>query len=127
MALVAFVVAAVAYGRSEGERAVDVQQRGLLAVRAAVGARLVHPTQSVYDPGSGLQCLVYRVGRRPSALELCFDSAGGLIEAVDRRGKERISTVRWSRSDAPLHIPPSEVVQAVKNVIPADRLEGLLP
>jgi hypothetical protein len=126
-AVALFIALAVPYGRSEGERAVDSQQRGLLATRAAVGGQLLRPTQSVYDPASGLQCLIYGAVGSPLGLELCFDSFGGLIESVNRRGPERISSLRWARGDAPFRISPTNVERAVRNVPPDERQTGLLP
>jgi hypothetical protein len=127
-ACVALLAAAAGwYGTVEGAGAIDRQQQGLLAVRTAVGPRLLHPGQAVYDLGGRLQCLAYAVNSNVFALELCFDSQGRLIEAVDRRGVEHISTLRWRPSEAPLRLAPAEVERAVKNVPKENRLYGLVP
>lgn len=114
------------YGTVEGAGAIDRQQQGLLAVRTAVGARLLHPAQAFYDLGGRLQCLTYPAKGNLFALELCFDSSGHLIEAVDRRNAERISTLRWRPTEAPLRIAPAEVERALRNVPPKNRLYGLV-
>ena len=119
--------AAAAYGRVEGEHAVDVQQHGILAVRAAVGTRFPHPRQEVWDPGGRLDCLMYDVKGNIFALELCFDPAGRLVEAVDRRHGERIWSVRWDPSAGPLRYSARRLETAVRNT-PADgHFVGLEP
>ena len=127
IAVVAIAVAAVAFGRSEGRHAVQEQQRGLLAARAGVDSRLLQPTQSIYDPGAGLQCLIYGFVGNPLGLELCFDAQGRLVESVDRRGVEHVSTLRFERTAAPFRLPPAEVELAVSRVPVADRQTGLIP
>jgi hypothetical protein len=126
-ALLAFAIAAVAYGRSEGRHATGIQRAGLLEVRAAVGRRLSHPGQSVYDSEDGLQCLLYGTYGNPLENELCFDSTGGLVEAVDRNGPEQIWSVRWDRAQAPFSITPAKLEAAVQNVPEVNRQTGLLP
>src|SRR5262249_51204148 len=75
-------------GRAERRHQVDQQLRGL-----AVVARLVGPLDQPQLTGYRLEpifdCLVYRRGRNPYALELCIDKAGRLVEAIDRRGAVR--------------------------------------
>ena len=38
-----------------------------------------------FRPEPNLDCLLYRVGANPFAIQLCFDARGYLVEAVDRR------------------------------------------
>ena len=127
VATFAVALAAVAYGRDEGKRAADVQRQGLLVTRAEVGGRLLHPTQAVYDSAGGLECLVYAFIGNSLGLELCFDSSGRLVESVDRRGRERIFSLRWSRADAPLSISPSNLTVAVTRLPAYARHVGVLP
>ena len=37
--------------------------------------------------GPGMDCLLYKRGSNPFALEFCFDGAGRVIEAIDRTGQ----------------------------------------
>ncbi len=129
LAIAAVVLAAVAivYGRAEGAGAVKTEQRALLAARAAVGDRLMHPDEAIYDPGGALECLTYPVNGNLFALELCFDAQGRLVEAVDRRSVERISSFRWGPQHAPFRISPQALDRAANSVPPGVRLEGLVP
>jgi hypothetical protein len=99
----------------------------MLEVRAAVGRGLFHPTQAIYDRGGFLECLNYLRAGKPAALELCFDATGRLIETVDRRHGETISSLRWGRSHAPLRVDPRAVDGAVSRLQPGARYDGLLP
>jgi hypothetical protein len=125
--VVSLILGAVAYGRAEGRHAVAAQQRGILGVRAAVGQRLLHPDQAIYDPGGQLECLTYQGDGRNAVLELCFDPAGRLLEAVDRRRAESIWSLRWDPAAAPLRLDPPTVETTVKRLSPDMRLVGLLP
>lgn len=66
-------------------------------VVAAVGP-LDNPSLSAFRYLSNFQCLVYRRGADPVALELCVDARGRLVEAIDRRSRERKI---WSLRDDP--------------------------
>lgn len=105
------VAAAVPVGRLEGARFDDAQNDGIARVRRAVGPleqpALSHyrvqiprelPESQIWFEMVELTCLIYRRGQNPLALELCFDSQGRLIEAVDRRGGR---TRRWSLRSRP--------------------------
>jgi hypothetical protein len=87
----------VAVGRWERERRADEETRGMQAVLADVGP-LDSPSLSAFRVLSDFQCLAYRRGGRRLALEVCFDSAGRVVEAIDRRsGDPEI----WSLRDDP--------------------------
>ena len=58
-------------------------------VRSSVG-QLDSPTLSGYRRQPGFDCLVYRRGANPFALELCVDPQGRVVEAIDRRGGRRL-------------------------------------
>jgi hypothetical protein len=120
-------VAIVVGGRVERARAIHGQQDGILGVRQAIGGRVLHPLQAIYDPGRYIQCLTYPEARQLFGLELCFDGDGRAVEAVDRRHGEKIWSILWARSDAPLTVPTSQIDLAVSRVAPAVRLNGLLP
>jgi hypothetical protein len=74
----------VAVGRWERGRWVRSQVDGMERTRAAIGpldsSRLVG-----YRVLPGFDCLVYRRGRDPYALELCVDGAGRVVQTIDRR------------------------------------------
>lgn len=126
--VVAAVVAGlIVIGRYEGRRTVGQQQRQLLAARAAVGNRLLHPNQAIYDPGGALECLTYPVNGNLFGLELCFDASGRLVESVDRRSGELISSVRWGPQHAPFTIPLADLKRAENSVEPGNQLVGLVP
>jgi hypothetical protein len=87
-ALLALLVLLVAVGRWEGARHADEAERGLAATRALIGP-LDSPSLSGYRLLPGLDCLVYRRGENPYALELCVDADGRVVETIDRRRFER--------------------------------------
>jgi hypothetical protein len=88
------VVALIAVGWFEGARFEDEQNDGIESVLRAVGP-IDQPALSHFRFQVGLSCLVYERDGNPLALELCWDMAGRLVEAVDRRGgDERRWTLR---------------------------------
>src|SRR5260221_3237811 len=123
----AVVEGLIVLGRFEGRRAVATQQRGLLAVRAAVGDRLLHPQQAIYDAGGALECLTYPAAHNLFGLELCFDGSGRLVESVDRRNGEQISSFRWGPQHTPFTISLKDLRRAANSVEPGNQLDGLVP
>jgi len=95
----ALVVAAVLVlvGRWERAHRAHVQVRGIRHVLAEVG-RLDARQLDAFRYLTDFQCLLYRRGKNPFALELCIDSRGRVIEAIDRRGA---SPRIWSVRDDP--------------------------
>jgi hypothetical protein len=94
--LVAAVVL-VSVGRWERGRRADRENAGMETVAEAVGA-IESPTLRGFRILASFDCLTYRRGRVPYALELCIDNEGRLVEAIDRRsGEPRI----WSLRDDP--------------------------
>ncbi len=86
VAAVAAIVALVAIGHWERARHARQEILGMRGVLRAVGP-LDQPSLSAYRVGLvRFDCLLYRRGRSPFALELCFDPQGRLVEAIDRRG-----------------------------------------
>jgi hypothetical protein len=82
------LVALVPLGRWEGGRQASAQVEGMERTRALIGP-LDSPTLSGYRVLPGFDCLVYRRGDNPFALELCADAEGRVVETVDRRRFER--------------------------------------
>jgi hypothetical protein len=80
--------ALVAIGGWERARAAHEETAGMRRIARLVGP-LESPPLSGYRVLPGINCLTYRRGRNPFALELCFDPEGRLVEAIDRRTTTR--------------------------------------
>ncbi len=97
LAVAFLLLALIPIGRWERSERAEDQVRGMAQVRAAVGP-LESDTLQAYRYLANFQCLVYERGSNPFALELCVDSKGRLVEAIDRRsGDPEI----WSLRDDP--------------------------
>jgi hypothetical protein len=93
-------------GRWERNRRAGNELTGIRRVLAAIGP-LDQPSLDAYRVGVGpaMDCLLYKRGSNPFALELCFDGAGRVIEAIDRTGSSpRISSVREDPSASTIRI-----------------------
>jgi hypothetical protein len=102
-AVVLAVVLAVV-GRWERQREIDNQVRGIERIRRAVGP-LDQPALTGYRVVPQFDCLVYRRGPDPYALELCADRRGRLVEAIDRRGgRRRYASLRFEPTASPLRV-----------------------
>lgn len=110
---VAALGALVVVARWEGRRQTDEQLRGLAQVRAAVGP-LSSPALTAYRLSRPNTCLAYRRGAHPYALELCFDAAGRLVEASDRRGSvPKVFSLRFDPDAADVVLPQAETDPAL--------------
>jgi hypothetical protein len=113
--LVAAIVV-VLVGRWERQRSIDVQVRGMKRVERLVGP-FDQPALSGYRRLPGLDCLVYRRGSNVFALELCFDPAGRLVEAIDRRHAERhIYSLRYEPASSPVRVARAEVDRLLRRM-----------
>jgi hypothetical protein len=83
----------VAIGRRERSSWVRSQVHGMERVRAAIGP-LDSPSLVGYRVLPAFDCLVYRRGPNPYALELCVDGAGRVVQAIDRRGQRTYYSVQ---------------------------------
>jgi hypothetical protein len=102
------VAVLVVVGRWEQRRAARTEMAGMRSVLAAVGGDPVSRSLSGYRFGPP-DCLAYHDRVIAFALQLCFDSQGRLIEAVDRRPeqplyysleyKPSLSTIRFPRTE----------------------------
>jgi hypothetical protein len=89
VAVGALVLAAlVPLGRWEGERHAETEVQGMARTLALIGP-LDSSALSGYRVLPGFDCLVYRRGDNPFALELCVDREGRMVETIDRRRFER--------------------------------------
>jgi hypothetical protein len=99
-ALVLLALAALAaIGRAEAGHRGREQSRGILRIGAEIHDLDAPSLDSYRYFSADVQCLLYRRGADPFALEVCIDEDGRVIEAIDRRTapKPRI----WSLRDDP--------------------------
>ena len=98
LAVLLVLLALIPLGRWEARRHARHELAGIRRVLAEIG-RFDQPSLDAYRVGVGthyeLSCLLYRRGTNPFALEFCFDGAGRVVEAYDRRGgSPRIWSIR---------------------------------
>ncbi|HEY8627225.1 MAG TPA: hypothetical protein VIL56_02850 [Gaiellaceae bacterium] len=94
---VVLVAVLVAIGQWERSHRAAVQSRGMQQVARTVGP-LGSPSLDAFRVLGSFDCLLYKRGANPFALELCIDRSGRIVEAIDRRG----GSVRiWSLRDDP--------------------------
>jgi hypothetical protein len=109
---VALLVAAlvlVAVGRWERGHRADEEVRGMESVLAAIGP-LDNSTLATFRFLTDFQCLGYRRGENPVALEACFDAEGRVVEAFDRRrGEAEIWSLREDPTSSTLRRDRAEV------------------
>ena len=82
------LVGLVLVGRWEGERRADSATQRMAETRALIGP-LDSPDLAGYRVLDDFDCLVYRRGENPFALEGCVDSEGRVVETIDRREFDR--------------------------------------
>lgn len=108
----------VAAGRWEGRRHARSENRALAEIRALVGP-LDQPSLDAFrlDVDFRFDCLLYRRGGNPYALELCFDRRERLVEAIDRRsGEPRIASLREAPADSTISVSRREVDRLLKKL-----------
>jgi hypothetical protein len=91
LAAAAVAVAAVVLvlvGRWEAGREAHREMNGFHVVQRLIGP-LDSRTLSGFRVFPSFDCLTYRRGRNPLALELCVDRDGRVVEAIDRRTFDR--------------------------------------
>ena len=107
VALVAVLL--VAIGRWERSHRADEEIRGMEKVLVAIGP-LDNPTLASFRYLSDFQCLGYKRGKNPVALEVCFDAHGRVVEAFDRRqGEAEIWSLREDPTSSTLRRDRGEV------------------
>jgi hypothetical protein len=115
VALVA-LAALVPLGRWEARRHADAEMRGMSETLGLIGP-LDSPTLSGYRVLPAFDCLVYRRGSNPFALELCVDREGRVVETIDRRGFEpRIHSLREDRAASTLRVDRTLVDQLLRRM-----------
>lgn len=99
----------VPVGRWERARAAREETAGMRRTLALVG-RLDSRSLSGYRVLPGFDCLTYRRGTDPFALELCVDSSGRLVETIDRRTATRhVSSLRADPANSAIRVDRAEV------------------
>jgi hypothetical protein len=106
VALVATLAVLIAVGRWEEHRAARKELAGMRTVLDAIGGDIRSPRLAGYRYGPP-DCLAYHDRVMLLALQLCFDSQGRLVQAVDRRPAQpryygleyepSLSTIRFPR------------------------------
>jgi hypothetical protein len=103
------LLALVPIGRWERSQRAEEQVRGMSSVLTAVGP-LDSPSLKAFRYLQGFQCLVYRRSANDFALELCVDSRGRLVEAIDRRsGEPEIWSLRDDPTRSTIYLDRKEV------------------
>jgi hypothetical protein len=111
LALAALLVLAllVGVGRWERSREIRHQAAGMRHVQALIGP-MSNRNLSGFRVLPGFDCLVYRRGPNPYALELCVDRAGRVVEAIDRRTVDRkIWSLTFEPATSPVRVDRAEV------------------
>jgi hypothetical protein len=116
LGLAAVLGVLVLVGRWERDRHAGEENRGIAAVLAAVGP-LDSPTLAAYRHLSDFDCLLYRRGANPFALELCADRQGRVIEAIDRRsGDPEIFSLRHDAARTTVRVDADEVRRLLRRM-----------
>jgi hypothetical protein len=106
---VAIAVALVVVGRVEGTSDAHREMNGFRIVERLIGP-LDSRTLSGFRVLPGFDCLTYRRGANPFALELCVDGAGRVVEAIDRRSEvRRIWSLRFDPAASTVRVDRAEV------------------
>jgi hypothetical protein len=110
------LAALVPLGRWEGERHARAEQQGMERTLALIRA-LGPASLSGYRFLPDFDCLVYRDGANPFALEYCVDAEGRVVETVDRRRFERrIDSLREDPDASTLRVDRSEVDRLLRRM-----------
>jgi len=109
VAALALLAVLVVLGRWEGRRATREETAGMRTVLSAIGENIASTSLSGYRFGPP-DCLAYHDTQMLLALQLCFDSQGRVIEAVDRRPTEpRYYSLEYEPSLATIRFPRKKI------------------
>jgi hypothetical protein len=115
-AAVAVAAVLVLVGRLERDHHADIQNARIAKVVAAVGP-LTNQTLDAYRMRGDFDCLIYKRGKNPYALEVCVDARGRVLEAIDRRhGEPWVGSVREEKSLATNQLSRAEVERLLKKM-----------
>jgi hypothetical protein len=112
-ATVVILAALVAVGWWERSRQIDDQAAGMRRIVGLIGP-LDNPTLAGFRTLPAFDCLTYRRDGNPLALEICVDSAGRVVQAIDRRTvHRRFWTLQFEPSASPVRASWHEVRRLV--------------
>lgn len=116
VAAVLVLVALAVVGRWESGREVTREVNGFHVVQRLIGP-LDSPTLSGFRVFPSFDCLTYRRGTNPFALELCVDHAGRVVEAIDRRQvTRRIWSLRYHPAASTDRVDRAEVTALLRKM-----------
>jgi hypothetical protein len=116
LAVLAAVAVLVAVGRWESRREATREIRGFHIVQRLIGP-LDSRTLSGFRVFPGFDCLTYRRGTNPFALELCVDKAGRVVEAIDRRHEtRRVWSLRYHPAASTDRVDRAEVDRLLRRM-----------
>jgi hypothetical protein len=116
LAAVVVLVALVPVGRWERARRARHEVRGMSRVLHEVGPLDSRPLDAFRHLFT-FDCLLYKRGSNPFALELCVDHQGRLIEAIDRRsGRPHIWSLRDDPTRSTIHVDYAEFQRLLHRV-----------
>jgi O-antigen ligase/polysaccharide polymerase Wzy-like membrane protein len=124
IALVVFAGIAAVGVLERGHRGRD-QSAAMRAVVAEIGPLDAPELDSYRYFSAAVQCLLYRRGGDPFALELCVDAEGRVVETIDRRTapKPRIHSLRDDPTRSSVRVDRAEVTRLLRSFgIPANIL-----
>jgi hypothetical protein len=114
--LVLAAAALVAIGRREGSHEASREVAGFRIVQRLVGP-LDSRSLSGFRVFPSFDCLTYRRGANPFALELCVDPAGRVVEAIDRRSFDRrIWSLRFDPSASTDRVDRAQVDRLLRKM-----------
>jgi hypothetical protein len=104
-------------GRWERARQIRAQAAGMRTVLRLIGP-LDNRTLAGFRELPTFDCLTYRRGADPLALEVCVDAAGRVVQAVDRRDPthRRFWTLQYEPTASPVRAARARVVRLVKSM-----------
>lgn len=106
----------VPVGRWERARAAGNENAGMRRTLALIGP-LDERSLSGYRVLPGFDCLTYRRGTNPLALEVCFDREGRVVETIDRRTATRhIASLREDPSRSRVRIDVAEADRLLRKM-----------
>ena len=115
--VVALAVVLVAIGRWERDRRAAEQSRGMRSVLDAIGP-LDSPSLGAFRVLGKFDCLLYKRGANPFALEVCVDRDGRVVEAIDRRdGTPEIWSLRDDPTKSSVSVDRTEVESLLDRMV----------
>jgi hypothetical protein len=115
-ATIAILAVLVIVGRWERTRQIDDQAAGMRRILGLIGP-LDNPTLAGFRVLPAFDCLTYERGGNGLALEICVDSAGRVVQAIDRRtAHRRFWTLQFEPSASTDSASWSEVERLVRRM-----------